>query len=57
MVVSIFYCIFVAEFKISKIMIAKEDIEKISINVREMYAGWMLIDIYYDGKTIKTVEI
>jgi hypothetical protein len=38
-------------------MIAKEDVDKLNINVKEMYSGGMLIDIYYDGKVIKTVEI
>ena len=38
-------------------MLNPEDIEKLSVRVREVCGGWSIADITYDGKVIKTLEI
>lgn len=37
-------------------MITKEDLNKLSANVRDYGNGWYAVDIYYDGKIIKSIE-
>ena len=38
-------------------MIAKEDIDKLDVRIKESCGGWYTIEITYDGQAIKTVEI
>jgi len=38
-------------------MLTAEEIEKLDVNVKDVCGGWYTIDITYDGKVIKTVEI
>ena len=38
-------------------MIPQEDIDKLDVHIKEVGGGWFTVDITYDGKVIKTVEI
>jgi hypothetical protein len=38
-------------------MITEEDIKKLEVNVREVTGAGTTVDITYDGKPIKRVEI
>jgi hypothetical protein len=38
-------------------MLSPEDIEKLSVRVREVCGGWSIADITYDGEVIKSVEV
>jgi hypothetical protein len=38
-------------------MISQEDIDKLNVHVKEVCGGWYTVEITYDGKVIKTVEI
>jgi hypothetical protein len=38
-------------------MLSQEDIDKLNVSVKEVCSGWFTIDIKYDGKVIKTIEI
>lgn len=38
-------------------MLNPEDIDKLNVRVKEVCGGWYTIEITYDGKVIKTLEI
>jgi hypothetical protein len=37
-------------------MLAKEDLDKLSAHVRDYGNGWYAVDIYYEGKIVKSIE-
>jgi hypothetical protein len=45
------------DIKINKVMITEEDIKKLEVSVIEVTGVGTTVDIIYDGKPIKRVEI